>query len=260
MESTLKPAPPRITHRFENPGSAFEKSQTGRRVIVAALPFRCLAMRVLVVEDDPMIGEAVVAGLAADGYAIDWVRDARSAELSIGTHAYSLVLLDIGLPGRDGIEVLKTMRARKADVPVLIITARDTVADRIAGLDAGADDYLVKPFDLDELSARVRALLMRSAGRAEPLLQRGALTLNPATHEVRLSGEPIDISAREFALLLALAERAGSVVSRSQLEEKLYGWNEAVGSNAIEVHVHNLRRKLGEAIIRNVRGLGYTLD
>ena len=217
-------------------------------------------MRVLVVEDDPMIGEAVVAGLAADGYAIDWVRDGRSAELAIGTHSYSLVLLDIGLPGRGGIEVLKTMRGRKADVPVLIITARDTVADRIAGLDAGADDYLVKPFDLDELSARVRALLRRSAGRADPLLQRGALTLNPATHEVRLHGEPIDVSAREFALLLALAERAGSVVSRSQLEEKLYGWNEAVGSNAIEVHVHNLRRKLGEAIIRNVRGLGYTLD
>ena len=217
-------------------------------------------MRVLVVEDDPMIGEAVVAGLTAEGYAIDWVRDGRSAELSIGTHAYSLVLLDIGLPGRDGIEVLKTMRGRKADVPVLIITARDTVADRIAGLDAGADDYLVKPFDLDELSARVRALLRRSAGRAEPVLQRGALTLNPATHEVRLNGEPVDVSAREFALLLALAERAGSVVSRSQLEEKLYGWNETVGSNAIEVHVHNLRRKLGEAIIRNVRGLGYTLD
>ena len=151
--------------------------------------YHCLAMRVLVVEDDPMIGEAVVAGLAADGYAVDWVRDASSAELSMGTHSYSLVLLDIGLPSRDGIEVLKTMRARKDDVPVLIITARDTVADRIAGLDAGADDYLVKPFDLDELSARARALLRRAAGRAEPLIQRGALTLNPATHEVRLHGD-----------------------------------------------------------------------
>ena len=217
-------------------------------------------MRVLVVEDDPMIGEAVVTGLSADGYAVDWVRDGRSAELSMGTHPYSLVLLDIGLPARDGIEVLKAMRGGKLDVPVLIITARDTVADRIAGLDAGADDYLVKPFDLDELSARVRALLRRAAGRAEPLIQRGGLTLNPATHEVRLHGKSVDISAREFALLLALAERAGSVVSRAQLEEKLYGWNEAVGSNAIEVHVHNLRRKLGESVIRNVRGLGYTLD
>ena len=217
-------------------------------------------MRILLVEDDEMIGEAVVTGLSADGYAIDWVRDGRAAELSIGTHLYSLVMLDLGLQACDGIIVLKNMRARKDDVPVLIITARDTVADRIAGLDAGADDYLVKPFDLDELSARVRALLRRAAGRAEPLIQRGALTLNPATHEVRLHGASVDVSAREFALLLALAERADSVVSRSQLEEKIYGWNEAVGSNAIEVHVHNLRRKLGDAIIRNVRGLGYTLD
>ncbi len=217
-------------------------------------------MRVLLVEDDAMIGEAVVAGLSADGYTVDWVRDGGAAELSIGTHPYSLILLDLGLPKRDGIEILRSMRAQKLDVPVLIITARDTVADRIQGLDAGADDYLIKPFDLDELSARARALLRRAAGRAEPLLQRGALTLNPATHEVRLHGTPVDVSAREFALLLALSERAGSVVSRSQLEEKLYGWNEAVGSNAIEVHIHNLRRKLGESIIRNVRGLGYTLD
>lgn len=217
-------------------------------------------MRVLLVEDDAMIGEAVVAGLTADGYAVDWVRDGRSAELSIGTHSYSLVLLDLGLPARDGITVLKDVRARKLDVPVLIITARDTVADRIAGLDAGADDYLVKPFDLDELSARVRALLRRAAGRAEPLIRRGALTLNPATHEVLLHGRAVELSAREFALLLALAERGGSVVSRAQLEEKLYGWNEAVGSNAIEVHIHNLRRKLGESVIRNVRGLGYKLD
>jgi len=217
-------------------------------------------MRILLVEDDAMIGDAVVAGLSADGYAVDWVRDGSAAELSINTHPYALILLDLGLSKRDGLSVLRTMRARKQDVPVLIITARDTVADRIAGLDAGADDYLIKPFDLDELSARARALLRRAAGRAEPLVQRGALTLNPATHEVRLHGGSVDVSAREFALLLALAERAGSVVSRSQLEEKLYGWNEAVGSNAIEVHVHNLRRKLGESIIRNVRGLGYTLD
>ena len=217
-------------------------------------------MRVLLVEDDAMIGDAVVAGLSADGYAVDWVRDGRAAELSIGTHSYALVLLDLGLPARDGLSVLKTVRARKLDVPVLIITARDTVADRVAGLDAGADDYLVKPFDLDELLARVRALLRRAAGRAEPLIERGALTLNPATHEVRLHGRAIEVSAREFALFLALAERAGSVVSRPQLEERIYGWNEAVGSNAIEVHVHNLRRKLGESVIRNVRGLGYTLD
>jgi DNA-binding response OmpR family regulator len=217
-------------------------------------------MRLLVVEDDPMIGEAVVAGLSGEGHAVDWVRDGRAAELSIATHAYSLVLLDLGLPARDGIAVLKGIRARKLDVPVLIITARDTVADRVAGLDAGADDYLVKPFDLDELSARVRALLRRAAGRADPLITHGALTLNPVTCEVRLHGRAIDVSAREFALLLALAERTGGVVSRAQLEEKIYGWNETVGSNAIEVHIHNLRRKLGESTIRNVRGLGYKLD
>ena len=217
-------------------------------------------MRLLVVEDDPMIGEAVVAGLSSEGHAVDWVRDGRAAELSIATHAYSLVLLDLGLPARDGIAVLKGIRARKLDVPVLIITARDTVADRIAGLDAGADDYLVKPFDLDELSARVRALLRRAAGRADPLITHGALTLNPVTREVRLHGRAIEVSAREFALLLALAERTGGVVSRAQLEEKIYGWNEMVGSNAIEVHIHNLRRKLGESAIRNVRGLGYKLD
>ncbi|MBA2412056.1 MAG: response regulator [Burkholderiaceae bacterium] len=217
-------------------------------------------MRVLVVEDDPMIGEAVVAGLVADGYTVDWVRDGGSAVLSVNTHAYSAVLLDLGLPGSDGMDALKNLRARKIDVPILIITARDTVADRISGLDAGADDYLVKPFDLHELSARVRALLRRAAGRAEPMIEHGDLTLNPATHEVRVRGRAIEVSAREFALLLALTERAGSVVSRAQLEEKLYGWNEPVGSNAIEVHIHNLRRKLGEPLIRNVRGLGYTLD
>jgi two-component system response regulator QseB len=218
-----------------------------------------MPVRLLLVEDDAMIGESVVAGLVADGYAVDWVRDGRAAELSIDTNPYSLVLLDLGLPRQDGLSVLKGLRARKLDVPVLIITARDTVRDRIAGLDAGADDYLVKPFDLDELSARVRALLRRASGRAEPLIERGSLTLNPATHEVRLRGRPIEVSAREYALLEALAERAGGIVSRAQLEEKLYGWNDSVGSNAVEVHIHNLRRKLGEDAIRNVRGLGYRL-
>lgn len=217
-------------------------------------------MRLLLVEDDAMIGEAVVTGLSSEGHAIDWVRDARDAEASIATHEYSLILLDLGLPQGDGKDVLRALRARKRDVPVLIITARDTVADRVAGLDAGADDYLAKPFDLDELSARVRALLRRASGRAQPVIEHGTLTLNPATREVRVKGRAVELSAREFALLLALAERAGSVVSRAQLEEKLYGWNEAVGSNAVEVHVHNLRRKLGESTIRNVRGLGYTLE
>ena len=216
-------------------------------------------MRILLVEDDPMIGESVVSGLASEGHAVDWVRDGVAAGAAVATTPYALVLLDLGLPKRDGVEVLRDLRARKLDLPVLVMTARDTVRDRVAGLDAGADDYLVKPFDLDELSARVRALLRRAAGRAEPLVERGPLVLNPATHEVRWHGEALDVSGREFALLAALAERPGAVVSRAQLEEKLYGWNESIGSNAVEVHVHNLRRKLGEDAIRTVRGLGYRL-
>jgi two-component system, OmpR family, response regulator QseB len=216
-------------------------------------------MRILLVEDDPMIGEGVVSGLAGEGHAVDWVRDGAAAEAALAINPYALVVLDLGLPRRDGLEVLRDLRARKADVPVLVMTARDTVRDRVAGLDAGADDYLVKPFDLDELTARVRALLRRAAGRAEPLVELGALVLNPATHQARWHGEPVELSGREFALLSALAERPGAVVSRAQLEEKLYGWNELIGSNAVEVHVHNLRRKLGEDAIRTVRGLGYRL-
>jgi DNA-binding response OmpR family regulator len=216
-------------------------------------------MRILLVEDDPMIGESVVSGLAGEGHAVDWVRDGASADRALGTTPYALVLLDLGLPQRDGIDVLRGLRARKLDLPVLVMTARDTVRDRVAGLDAGADDYLVKPFDLDELSARVRALLRRASGRAEPLLEAGQLVLNPATHEVRWRGEALEVSGREFALLAALAERPGAVVSRAQLEERLYGWNESIASNAIEVHVHHLRRKLGEDAIRTVRGLGYRL-
>jgi len=216
-------------------------------------------MRILLVEDDAMIGESVVSGLAGEGHAVDWVRDGGAAESAIATTPYALVLLDLGLPKRDGLEVLKGLRARKLDLPVLVMTARDTVRDRVAGLDAGADDYLVKPFDLDELSARVRALMRRAAGRAEPLVERGPLVLNPATHEVRWRDAPVEVSGREFALLAALAERGGAVVSRAQLEEKLYGWNESIGSNAVEVHIHNLRRKLGDEAIRTVRGLGYRL-
>jgi two-component system response regulator QseB len=216
-------------------------------------------MRILLVEDDPMIGESVVSGLAGEGHAVDWVRDGVAAETAIATTPYGLVLLDLGLPRRDGLEVLRGLRARKLDLPVLVMTARDTVRDRVAGLDAGADDYLVKPFDLDELSARVRALTRRAAGRAEPLVERGPLVLNPATHAVHWHGAPVEVSGREFALLTALADRPGSVVSRAQLEEKLYGWNESIGSNAVEVHIHNLRRKLGDEAILTVRGLGYRL-
>jgi two-component system, OmpR family, response regulator QseB len=217
-------------------------------------------MRLLLVEDDAMVGDAVREGLRQEGYAIDWVRDGTAAETALKAERYDLVLLDLGLPRRDGLEVLGSLRAARNDVPVLVITARDTPPDRVKGLDTGADDYLVKPFDLEELAARVRALLRRAAGRAAPELRCGPVTINPATREVFVHARPVALSAREFALLEALADRPGVVLSRSQLEDRLYGWGEEVASNAVEVHVHNLRRKLGIELIRNVRGVGYTLE
>lgn len=217
-------------------------------------------MRLLLVEDDAMIGASVQDGLRQDGFAVDWVRDGNAAELALANERYDLVLLDLGLPGKSGLDVLAALRKRGSVVPVLILTARDAVGDRVKGLDSGADDYLVKPFDLDELAARVRALLRRAAGRAEPEIRCGPLTLNPATREVFVRARPVALSAREFTLLEALAERPGVVLSRSQLEDRLYGWGEEIASNAVEVHVHNLRRKLGVEIIRNVRGVGYTLE
>ena len=214
-------------------------------------------MRLLLVEDDPMIGESVHAGLQQDGFAVDWVQDGRAAELALETNAYDTLLLDLGLPRKTGLDVLAALRRRGDSIPVLILTARDAVADRVKGLDAGADDYLVKPFDLEELSARVRALLRRKSGRADPVLQVGGLSINPATHEVTLDGKSISLSAREFALINALAARPGVVYSRAQLEEKLYGWGQEVESNTVEVYVHSLRRKLGPNLIQNVRGVGY---
>ena len=214
-------------------------------------------MRLLVVEDDAMIGTSLRNGLRQDGYTVDWVRDGAAAELAIAATAYDAILLDLGLPGRSGLELLAHWRARQNPVPVLIITARDTVADRVLGLDTGADDYLVKPFDLNEVSARLRALLRRRVGRAAPIIENGPLTLDPASREVRLDGNEISLSAREFGILHALMETPGVPLSRSQLEERLYGWQEEIGSNAVEVHIHALRRKLGSDRIRNVRGVGY---
>ena len=214
----------------------------------------------LLVEDDSLLGDGIRAGLRQAGYAVDWVRDGQAARLSLETGEYALLVLDLGLPKLSGTEVLKWLRNRGSTLPVLIITARDTVADRIAGLDAGADDYLIKPFDLDELIARLRALSRRSSGQAAPLLQLGAIELDPASRQVRKQGKIVELSAREFTLLHELMRQAGRVLSREQLEECLYGWGEEVESNSVEVHVHHLRRKLGSSLIRTLRGVGYVID
>ena len=214
-------------------------------------------MRLLVVEDDAMIGNGIRTGLRQEGYTVDWVRDGAAAELATAATAYDAILLDLGLPGKTGLELLAHWRKQQNPVPVLIVTARDAVADRVRGLDTGADDYLVKPFDLDELAARLRALLRRRAGRATPVIALGPLTLDPASHEVHLDGAAINLSAREFGVLHALLENPGVPLSRSQIEDRLYGWEEEIGSNAVEVHIHALRRKLGSDWIRNVRGVGY---
>lgn len=216
-------------------------------------------MRLLLVEDDPMIGRNIQSGLKQDGYSVDWVQDGMAAELALANNVYELLLLDLGLPRKSGLDVLQTLRHNKNRIPVLILTARDSVTDRITGLDTGADDYLVKPFDLDELSARIRALLRRNAGRAEAVIEHGTLTLNPASHEVTLNGKSIILSMREFTLLHILLERPGTPLSRTQLEDRLYGWGEEVESNAVEVYIHALRRKLGNDLIKNVRGVGYLI-
>jgi two-component system response regulator QseB len=216
-------------------------------------------LKLLLVEDDAMIGAAVQEGLRRSGFTVDWVRDGRAAELALAAERYGMMLLDLGLPKKSGLDLLAEIRRRGESIPVLVLTARDAVSDRVKGLDAGADDYLVKPFDLDELAARIRALARRAAGRAQTVIEHGALVLDPARHEARLKGEPIPLSAREFAVLEALLERPGAVLSRAQLEERLYGWGEEVESNAVEVHIHNLRRKLGTQRILTVRGVGYRL-
>jgi len=214
-------------------------------------------MRILFAEDDPMIGASVRRGLTQDGFTVDWVADGRAAELALAERVHDALLLDLGLPRKAGLDVLSAMRRGGDTRPVLIVTARDAVSDRVAGLDAGADDYLVKPFALDELSARLRALLRRNAGRADPVIVHGELELDPAARTLRRNGTPVSLSAREFALLEALLARPGAILSRTQLEEKLYGWRDAVESNAVEVHIHSLRRKLGADLIRNVRGVGW---
>jgi DNA-binding response OmpR family regulator len=214
-------------------------------------------MRLLLVEDDPMIGEAVRTGLRHAGFTVDWVRDGAAALSACSTEPFELILLDLGLPRRDGTDVLRTLRRQDRRMPVIIITARDGVEDRIAGLNAGADDYIVKPFDVAELIARIRAVARRHHGQAISVLRAGAITLDPVTREVSVEDKPVVLSGREFSLLELLMRRPGVAWSRSQLEERLFGWGEEVESNAVEVYIHGLRRKLGAQAIQNIRGVGW---
>lgn len=217
-------------------------------------------MRILLIEDDPLLGDAVRIWLTHENYAVDWVQSGEDAESALRTQEYSVVLLDLGLPQLSGTELLTTLRRRREAVPVLVITARDQVADRIGTLDLGADDYLVKPFDLDELAARIRAVLRRKSGQADSVLRFRNIELDPARHTVTVSGNPVELSRHEYALLAVLMRQPGVVLSRARLEDSLYGWGEEVGSNAVEVHIHHLRRKLGVDAIHTVRGVGYRLE
>ena len=218
-------------------------------------------MRVLLVEDDPMIGDAIQGALKDASYAADWVKDGQTALTTLGCQHYDLVLLDLGLPGKDGLEVLASIRAKDNPVPLLIITARDGLDDRLRGLDGGADDYVSKPFQMAELLARMRAVMRRKGGTASPALTNGVVSLDPATKEASVNGgSPVQLSNREFSLLQALLVRPGAILSRGELEDRIYGWGEEVESNAVEFLIHALRRKLGSEIIKNVRGVGWMVS
>lgn len=217
-------------------------------------------MRILLVEDDPILGDGIRAGLRQDGYTVDWITDGTQASSALKDNVFDLLVLDLNLPGRSGLEILRELRARNNPTPVLILTARDTVEDRVKGLDAGSDDYLVKPFDLDELLARIRALLRRSQGRTQPTITHQNLELDPAAHAVSLNNKPVELSNIEFLILHNLLESRGKVLSRQRLEESLYGWTKDIDSNTIEVHIHHLRKKLGATLIRTIRGVGYIID
>ncbi len=217
-------------------------------------------MRLLLAEDDQNLGSGLHAGLTQAGYAVDWVRDGETAEIAFKTEEYDVSVLDIGLPKLSGLEVLDHIRASGTSVPVLVLTARDTINDKIIGLDRGADDYMVKPFDLDELNARIRALLRRKADRTLPVLQHGSIELDPASHTVKKEGAVVDLSTRAFTVLQTLLENQGRVLSRTRLEESLYSWKDEVDSNAVEVHIHHIRKKLGNDLIRTIRGVGYIVD
>jgi two-component system, OmpR family, response regulator QseB len=217
-------------------------------------------MRIFLVEDDTLLGEGIQTGLLQEGYTVDWVTNGLDANRALQNERFDLLVLDLKLPGLSGVRVLKALRSRNNTIPVLILTARDTVEDRVACLDCGADDYLTKPFNIDELLARLRALLRRNAGRASPIIVNGELSINPASRRVLLRDQPLELSQREYAILEMLAENVGQVLSRTSIEESIYGWRSTVGSNTLEVHIHNLRKKLGSGWVRTVRGVGYMME
>jgi len=217
-------------------------------------------MRVLLVEDDLLLGDGVKSGLSQEGILVDWLKDGREALNATLNNDFDAIILDLGLPSLSGIEVLQHLRRQSNNTPVLILTARDSVSDRVTGLDAGADDYMTKPFDLDELGARLRALHRRSHGKSAPILKHGSIEMDPAAHAVTYNNEPVNLSAREFTLLRVLLENAGRIVTRGSLEDRLFGWDNEIESNSLEVFIHHLRKKFGADLIRTVRGVGYTIE
>jgi len=217
-------------------------------------------MRLLLVEDDEILGDGLVVGLTMEGYVVDWLTNGKQADEALKLNSYELIVLDLNLPDMQGMDILRALRARKDETPVMVLTARDTVADRVLGLDSGADDFVIKPFELDEVCARLRALARRSEGRSVPTIEYKGVVLDPAAHQVTYNGEKVDLSQKEFDILNFLLSNIGKVISKARLEESLYSWNADVESNTVEVHIHHLRKKLDPALIRTVRGVGYIID
>jgi len=217
-------------------------------------------MRLLLVEDDEILGEGLVEGLKMEGYAVDWLTNGKLADEALKINSYELIVLDLNLPDMEGLDILKALRTRKDETPVMVLTAKDTVPDRVLGLDSGADDFVIKPFELDEVCARLRALARRNEGRSVPNIEYKGIVLDPASHQVTWNDEKVDLSQKEFEILSFLMSNIGRVISRARLEESLYSWDSDVESNTVEVHIHHLRKKLDPSIIRTVRGVGYIID
>ncbi|MGZ8158510.1 MAG: response regulator [Methylobacter sp.] len=217
-------------------------------------------MRLLLVEDDEILGDGLVEGLKMEGYAVDWLTNGKLADEALKVNSYELIVLDLNLPDMEGLDILKALRERKDETPVMVLTAKDTVPDRVLGLDSGADDFVIKPFELDEVCARLRALARRNEGRSVPNIEYKGIVLDPASHQVTWNDEKVDLSQKEFEILSFLMSNIGRVISRARLEESLYSWDSDVESNTVEVHIHHLRKKLDPSIIRTVRGVGYIID